>query len=694
MVYGRDISILRDAQNKSDDQVVPVVHIVTDIQIIVPNVQIESGDQIVPNVHFESDDRIESDDQNEPENQSEADVQMEPEGLMQKTVDELSRLRKCQWCNFSTLNPRLLPCFHTVCYDCLLQHLELKQQINKENEIHTSIKKLECRKCKEDFIIHFAMHNLMRNKFCERLIEMLNFIKLGRQEALSCNVCLDVVPLGCLGEPKNSGEEKYPANAGGPMQSEAQVESNIPMELEEWLAMDGRTPPLTPPTPSGNSSGSLDEEQMDVVVSGTTDDPKTFEEAMETDVPRKLFEESSKPDNPRAVSESRKLDDPKNFEESMETGDPMTLKKSRVPDILGELKELLTGLSPIEIDDLLKRDIPKLRERMHIEKNGIHVGELDILEDLNDYADQIDDELSSVSDGSLRERIELPCLKEDPSDSSPAALFCVQCKQVMCRGCATKHTTMTVSRLHRMCRVGKQFDLREFMRATVDNCDLHETRAIQIFCQTCHMVGCLSCLRIHTNHHCRTISGAETDLRLEQTRMLKVLTGMLMNWCVGFENTLASPRVEEFIETCKRAVKRKFSETDEDVKSYRPNMFSSSINEINKFRRDISSTKDIMTRMEVYLNTISRFGSSVDIARFDNFFSNGLKRMQVKLKNLENDIKIIQTELQPQKPRAEPLETLPEPNKPLQNKRTILTIRRRKQHVETRHGRLKGTGKY
>ena len=107
----------------------------------------------------------------------------------------------------------------------------------------------------------------------------------------------------------------------------------------------------------------------------------------------------------------------------------------------------------------------------------------------------------------------------DPSDSTSTVLICGQCKQVMCKDCATKHTSMTVSRSHRMCRIGKQFDFGEFMRTSVDSCDLHEGRMTQIFCQTCRTVGCLACLKLHQNHACRSLLRAEDELRLELTRM-------------------------------------------------------------------------------------------------------------------------------------------------------------------------------
>src|ERR1700733_375234 len=82
----------------------------------------------------------------------------------EKAKEKLREITECPICMSSFTDPRMLPCIHTFCFECLKRTAETEQR--KPGD------KMPCPLCRKDFIISTdGVNGVQKNFFMENLLE-------------------------------------------------------------------------------------------------------------------------------------------------------------------------------------------------------------------------------------------------------------------------------------------------------------------------------------------------------------------------------------------------------------------------------------------------------------------------------------------------------------------------------------------
>jgi len=109
------------------------------------------------------------------------------------------------------------------------------------------------------------------------------------------------------------------------------------------------------------------------------------------------------------------------------------------------------------------------------------------------------------------------CSSEKASASEtvkPASMYCVQCQQNYCEQCSLYHRKMTFSSSHTQVDIGTGTYPAEVLKLSVDMCDQHKGKEIEVFCRDCKVAVCMMCIiTSHKYHDCSDIQQVSEDFR-------------------------------------------------------------------------------------------------------------------------------------------------------------------------------------
>src|SRR6218665_2310161 len=101
---------------------------------------------------------------------------------MAEARDQLQKMTECCICFKTFTDPRMLPCIHTFCLECLKGTFKAAKKRDGE--------KLPCPLCRNLFVIPTAgMNGFQKNFFMQHLIDVTNMIKVGQKSNTECNIC-------------------------------------------------------------------------------------------------------------------------------------------------------------------------------------------------------------------------------------------------------------------------------------------------------------------------------------------------------------------------------------------------------------------------------------------------------------------------------------------------------------------------
>jgi len=108
------------------------------------------------------------------------------------------------------------------------------------------------------------------------------------------------------------------------------------------------------------------------------------------------------------------------------------------------------------------------------------------------------------------------CSSDEASASEtvrPASMYCVQCQQNYCEQCSLHHRKMTSCSSHTQVDIGTGSTPAETLRLSVNMCELHKGREIEVFCRDCKVAVCMMCvITTHKTHDCLDIDTVSEDL--------------------------------------------------------------------------------------------------------------------------------------------------------------------------------------
>jgi len=98
-----------------------------------------------------------------------------------KAAKQLGEITECPICMSAFSDPRMLPCIHTFCLECLKRTAEADQK--KPGD------KMPCPLCRKDFIIpEDGMNGVQKNFFMENLLEFKTTLQIG-SAIIICDMC-------------------------------------------------------------------------------------------------------------------------------------------------------------------------------------------------------------------------------------------------------------------------------------------------------------------------------------------------------------------------------------------------------------------------------------------------------------------------------------------------------------------------
>src|SRR6218665_3278189 len=101
--------------------------------------------------------------------------------IFETAEEHLRAITECPICMNAFIDPRMLPCIHTFCFECLNQTGKSAQK--KPGD------KMPCPLCRKEFMIpENGMIGLQKNFFMENLVEFITAVQLGNATII-CDMC-------------------------------------------------------------------------------------------------------------------------------------------------------------------------------------------------------------------------------------------------------------------------------------------------------------------------------------------------------------------------------------------------------------------------------------------------------------------------------------------------------------------------
>src|SRR5688572_24524551 len=98
-----------------------------------------------------------------------------------KVEEQLREITECPICLSALTDPRMLPCIHTFCLECLKRTSEAAQM--KPGD------KMPCPLCRKEFIIpEDGVNGVQKNFFMENLLQIKTPLQL-ESVTITCNMC-------------------------------------------------------------------------------------------------------------------------------------------------------------------------------------------------------------------------------------------------------------------------------------------------------------------------------------------------------------------------------------------------------------------------------------------------------------------------------------------------------------------------
>src|SRR6218665_443399 len=102
-------------------------------------------------------------------------------GATEKAKEQLREITECPICMSAFTDPRMLPCIHTFCVECLSRTGEAQKKKPGDN--------IPCPLCRKEFIIPAdGMNGLQKNFFMENLLVYKTTLQL-ESTTIICDVC-------------------------------------------------------------------------------------------------------------------------------------------------------------------------------------------------------------------------------------------------------------------------------------------------------------------------------------------------------------------------------------------------------------------------------------------------------------------------------------------------------------------------
>ena len=235
------------------------------------------------------------------------------------------------------------------------------------------------------------------------------------------------------------------------------------------------------------------------------------------------------------------------------------------------------------------------------------------------------------------------CSMENSEEIPKAVLYCIECELKICKGCGDAHRNIKTTQNHRFVYCKDASAIKELAQIYPPNhCEEHATEMIRLYCKTCKLPTCWSCiLENHKSHEWSKIH-AEADLvRKQMSTEVQKIPGVAKKYNQSSSDLEQKKqdlhkeisRVEKAIKTRKEDLKKWIDQHSEmllnDLKSIKKRRLDGLVTARTGVFEEWKSTLEDLGR---YMDEITLKGTDVEI--FQSF--NDINKRVEELKKSTN----------------------------------------------------------
>ena len=149
-------------------------------------------------------------------------------------------------------------------------------------------------------------------------------------------------------------------------------------------------------------------------------------------------------------------------------------------------------------------------------------------------------------------------------DREAAEMFCLICRQYMCRLCSNTHSMQTFGKLHKVITIESGLQYKDLLKMSVSFCTQHKDRVLELYCFDCKVTICLMCfVEEHKEHKYSQIEEVGKDFRKKLREDVDKVSGLKLEVSKQRENL--EKRKEKVSENM-RTIKGSIVKIGEDIK--------------------------------------------------------------------------------------------------------------------------------
>jgi len=167
----------------------------------------------------------------------------------------------------------------------------------------------------------------------------------------------------------------------------------------------------------------------------------------------------------------------------------------------------------------------------------------------------------NVIEASNQPSIEVLCeaCEKDPDVSEgnipPATMYCIDCRQKLCKRCSRAHKTMTHP--HQVKELGAELNL-ELIKQRGSYCDQHSGKQLELYCTDYKINVCMECYAIHRRHKTMQVEkAAEYFIKSSKADVEQVSSRKTLFHTLSTQTEEHSTKLTKTVEDTERSIKQR-----------------------------------------------------------------------------------------------------------------------------------------
>ena len=173
----------------------------------------------------------------------------------------------------------------------------------------------------------------------------------------------------------------------------------------------------------------------------------------------------------------------------------------------------------------------------------------------------------------------------------PAVSYCTQGCQFMCDKCNAEHKSIRITKSHHVIPAAEGGSLTKSNKTPYPSCEVHTYQVMDMFCHTCNLPGCSTCLIVdHPGHDCTPLLKHAAECKAKLDQICLNTDGLISHVQQTIDKTKSQEQKAEVdIDDVCETVKSTFKKLHEKLDGEETKMLS----ELQEARRRMKKTADV-----------------------------------------------------------------------------------------------------